>query len=365
MTVHIPTSGPVSRRSLLGGLCTLSVLTGLAACSDHDDNAAKRPPRGGDAQGTASTAAVEIRVDGDRLEPVVELVEGSAAGVAWVDLDSGAPLGTGIAPRLDTAGVRRVGLTVSRGSQPVFDEVTTLNLGFHRDDDYGRLSLDSAYEHDPQPVTGLGELGLLTGLVRLCAARTPMAGRLDLSGLAHLEHVECYRSEIDEVDLTGCSSLVRLVVEDCRLSDLDLGPVRGSLQDLRAAIQRSDGLTFASLDGPMESLYHYCVREQAVRGLLPHAHLPVVEEYWVWGTGQESCDAPVSPLLTSYLARDNPLDQVSVDAVLVGLAAHVEKAGRVDLSGTSPDDVSAAEPSGSGQAAADALETSGWRVATN
>ncbi len=248
---------------------------------------------------------------------------------------------------------------------PAFEAVTTLNLGFRRDDDYGRLSLDAVFEHDPQPVTSVAGLGLLTGLLRFCAGRTPLSGRLDLRGLAALEHVECYHTEIDAIDLDGCSSMVRLVVEDSLLTELDLGPVRSTLQDLRAAVMRSDSLTFAPLDGPMEALYHYCVREQTVHGLVPHSQLPVVEEYWTWATGQKSCDAPTSSRLTSYLARENPLDQRSVDAVLAALDRLVDEVGRVDLSGRTPGGTYAAEPSISGAAAASSLLDRGWRVSIN
>ena len=207
--------------------------------------------------------------------------------------------------------------------------MTTLNLGFRRDDDYGRLSLPSTYEHPPQPVTGIFGLSLLTGLVRFCASRTPLSGRLDLRGLSALEHVECYGSEIDDIDLDGCSSLRRLVVEKSRLTHLDLGPVRSTLQDLRAAALRSESLTITTIDGPMEALFHYCVREQVLHGSVPQRLLPVVEEYWAWDTGLRACNAPVSPVLTSFLARDNPLDRRSVDRVLGTLEQAGRRRGRV------------------------------------
>lgn len=306
---------------------------------------------------------VVIGVDGDELRPVVEMQ--GEVDITWIDAHDGTELGTGPTPVLRTAGVRRVGMLVHTGDVPAFEAVTTLNLGFSRDDDYGRLSPDQAFEHEPQPVTSVAGLGLLSGLVRFCAGRTPLSGRLDLRGLAALENVECYRTELEAVDLDGCTSLVRLVVEDSLLTVLDLQPVRRTLQDLRAAIMRSDSLTFAPLDGPMEALYHYCVREQAVRSHIPHSQLPVVEEYWTWATGQTTCDAPTSPRLTSYLARENPLDQSSVDAVLTALDELVDEEGRVDLSGGAADGTQAATPSAPGESSAAALLARGWRVSTN
>ena len=347
-----------SRRSLLIGALVAGA-AGTAGCSDG------RAPAGERTGGRLSGGELlELHVDGETLRPVVELA--MPVEVTWFDLDEGSVLGTGTTPVLAIRAVERVGMQVSLGGRSALDQVRTLNLGFNRADDYGRLSLDAFHEHEPQPVTGITGLSLLTHLARLCASRTPLSGRLDLTGLSYLEHVECYQCDIDSLDLTGCTSLVRLCVEDCRLRELDLEPVRHSLQDLRAAIQRSDELTFARLSGPMEALYHYCVRGQQVNQVIPHAQLPVVEEYWATAAGQRACDAPVSPLLRSYLARDNELDQASVDAVLSGLATRVTGGpGRVDLSGRSPADVAAAAPSEEGQAAVRALEARGWRVSTN
>ncbi|WP_210438702.1 hypothetical protein [Nocardioides xinjiangensis] len=357
-----------SRRGVLVALAAAAAC-GASACSG--DRAAGARERRPSASAPVDGRMVELHVDGPTLRPTVELAPGndaiSGAEIAWVDLDTGATLGTGPAPTLSVGDVKRVGLQVT-GSDgaPAFDQVLTLNLGFNRGDDYGRLSLPATYEHDPQPVTAITGLSLLSELVRFCAGRTPLSGRLDLSGLSRLEHVECYRTEIDAVDLSGCSALLRLVVEDSRLTELDLRPVRRTLQDLRAAIMRSDGLTFAPLDGPMEALYHYCVREQPVHGSIPHSQLPVVEEYWVWATGQRTCDAPTSAALTSYLARENPLDQQSVDAVLVALDTLVaDDDGRVDVGGRTPDGVPAATPSAAGSAAAAALSARGWGVSTN
>lgn len=349
-----------SRRSLLIGALVAGA-AGTTGCSNGGEAAlaggrsVSRLP-GGD--------IVELHVDGEAFRPVVELA--MEVEVTWFDLDGGSVLGAGTTPVLEVRGVDRVGMQVASGGRPAFDQVRTLNLGFNRADDYGRLSLDAFHEHQPQPVTGIAGLPLLTHLARLCASRTPLSGRLDLTGLSHLEHVECYQCDIDSLDLTGCTSLIRLCVENCRLTELDLEPVRHGLQDLRAAIQRSDGLTFARLGGPMEALYHYCVRGQQVQQVIPHAQLPVVEEYWATAAGQRTCDAPTSPVLRSYLARDNELDQASVDAVLSGLAAHVAgEPGRVDLTGRSLADVAAAAPSAAGEAAARALEARGWRVSTN
>lgn len=353
----------IDRRDVLAAALFVVPATVLAGCRSREDQRSDPPNHG---EFPSSFTNVEIGVDGTAFRPVVELIPDSSAEVQWFDLRRGSLLGTGVAPTLKIDGVHRVGLRVVSADSPAFEDVITLNLGFNRKDDYGRLSLPSRYEHEPQPVVDITRLRLLTSLVRFCASRTPMAGRLDLSGLSALEHVECYRCEIESIELAGCSSLVRLCVEDSRLTKLDLQPVRHTLRDLRAAIQRSDGLTFAPLDGPMEALYHYCVRDQPVSDAIPHSQLPVIEEYWAWATGQRTSDAPTSPLLRSYLASKNPLDQASVDAILISLDRLVNgEPGRVDLSGRSPEGDEAAAPSAAGVTAASALVDGGWRVSTN
>ncbi len=351
-----------SRRSLLIGCLSVAALGGGWGCSA---DIPESPDVAEPTQERAGGGVVELRVEGQTLRPVLELASEVAA--AWIDLDSGATLGMGPTPTLDIAAVRRVGLRVTADDGvPALDQVLTLNLGFNRDDDYGRLSLPATHEHDPQPVTAVTGLPLLTNLLRFTAARTPLTGLLDVSGLSRLEHVECYGSQIDSVDLAGCGSLIRLCVEDCRLTRLDLRPVRLTLRDLRAAIQRSDDLTFARLDGPMEALYHYCIRDQLVHQPVPHSQLPVVEEYWVWATGQRTCDAPTSPFLTSYLARENAFNRASVDAILIALDDLVTgEPGRVDLSGASPQGPEAAIPSATGADAVENLLARGWRVSTS
>lgn len=312
-------------------------------------------------------AHVELVVDGDMFRPRLELAVGSTAAVSWIDLATNRALGVGVDPTLAIAGVDRVGLAVTRSGRPAPGDVLTLNLGFDHRDDSGRVNLGPAYDHDPQPVVGLANLRVLTGMVNLCAGRTPLTGMLDVSGLPALRHVECFQAAVTGVRLAGCDSLERLCLERCRLSQLDLNPVRRSLKDLRAAVQQSpdNGLTFTTLDGPMESLYHYCVRDQAVHNTVPHRHLPVIEEYWVWNTRQVTSDAPTSPLMKSFLADKNAYDQASVDLILTSIQEHRPQGpGTVRLTGGSAAGTTAA-PSATGRAAATQLRAGGWQVRTN
>lgn len=297
-------------------------------------------------------AATRITTTGATFAPLVELAPGSTATVSWVDSD-GAPLGSGLTPTIafGTAATRYVYLVASTPG-----DVLTLNLGFNSTDDAGRDSLAATYNHASQAVTGVAQLGYLTGLRRFMAASTALTGHLDLTGLTHLEHVECYNADVQQVTLTGCDSLIRLCMERNAVTYYDLNPVRATLRDLRSAEgHHGTALTFADLAGPMAALWHLCVRDQAVVNLPAQADLPVMEQCWVWGTAQTTSDAPISTVYQSFLAYSNGYDQASVDAILAGLEAHAPDGGYVDLTGS-------AVPSAAGQASATALEARGWTV---
>ena len=93
--------------------------------------------------------------------------------------------------------------------------------------------------------------------------------------------------------------------------------------------------------------------------------LPVVEEYWIWDTQQTRCDAPISPVLRSFLAYSNPYDQASIDLILSSIEARMPQGpGRLMLAGRSRLGASA-PPSASGRKVADELRASGWKVVTN
>ena len=237
---------------------------------------------------------VAFTVAGDAFAPELELAPGSTATLTWVD-ETDAVVGSGPTPSIGwgDAGPHTVRLLASRPQ-----DVTTLNLGFHEGQDEGVYSLSSAYRHPTQPVTAIANLQSLSGLARFMAARTAgsspdgslyvgplLGGHLNFSGMAALEYVECYMSQLASVTLTGCTSLIRLCVEQCALTTLDLNPVRGSLRDLRAAYQAGGSLTLTELTGPMAQLYHFCTRRQTLVGLPDMADLPAIRQLWIWRNG--------------------------------------------------------------------------------
>lgn len=302
---------------------------------------------------------VTMQVTGTSFAPKVELAVGSTATVYWMDMATGRQLATGLNPTItwQTAATRTVGLRVDDGPTPKFQDVRVLNFGFNAAEDSGAYNIGTGYNYASQPITSIANLQFLPNLRYFLAAGTPLTGHVDFTGLSQLEHIECFNARVQSLDLTGCTSLIRLCMEANSLSNLDLNPVRSNLRDLRAAVQNTPSLTFATLSGAMTQLYHYCIRDQIVHNIIPHAQLPVIEEHWAWNTGQTTSDAPTSPLLRSYASHGNAYDQASVDLILTTLASLITNGGwrSVDISG-------GAIPSATGLTAATTLRNNGWAV---
>lgn len=306
---------------------------------------------------------VAITTSGSTFAPRLVLSAGPTAVVRWLDLNTGKSLAVGTAPTIEfgSSAARRIGFRVEVAGTEAFGRVTTLNFGFNHNEDAGRNNLGAGYDYASQQITGISGLQVLTGLRNFLAAGTPLTGHVDFTGLTQLQYIECFGAQISSIDLTGCTGLIRLCMERNHLTSLDLNPVRTNLVDLRAAVQYEGvsggpyALTFTTLTGPMTNLYHYCIRDQAVYNIVPHSQLPVIEQYWVWNTGQTTSDTPTSAVLTSFIAYQNAYDQASVDRILVALNANVPDAGTVDISG-------GAAPSGAGLTAATSLSNKNWTV---
>lgn len=346
----------------------------------------------------SAAPAVVFTTTGSTFSPVVELVSQSAATVTWTDGTTGETLATGSTPTINfgTAATRTVRMRVTGGGG--FADVTTLNLGFNSGDDSGRYNAGSGYNHAAQACSGVTGLTLLTGLRRFLAANGNLAGALDFTGLSALEFIECFGAYVTSVNLTGCTSLIRLCMEHNSLTTLDLNPVAGNLRDLRAAEQRGGAITFTALSAPMASLYHFCVRDQAITGFPTAAQLPAVNELWNWNTGQAGAftapanatdiraygnsytaltdagslgshwiidlagNALTSATLTTPWPNvdlsDNSLNAAAVDGVIATVNGWATSNGTLDLAGNTA-------PTSASDAAIAALRARGWTVAVD
>ena len=293
------------------------------------------------------------------FHPAIEV--GAGAVVQWQDAE-GALLATGTEPVLTVGGSSaepvEVRMRVTGGAG--YAAVLTVNLGFDHTEDSGTYNIGPGYDRAPTNVAAVSGLGVLTGMRRFLAAHGALTA-LDLTGCAALEYVECYQAAVTSCALTGCTSLIRLCLEQCNVSHLDLNPVRGTLRDLRAAEQSvPGGLVLVPLDGDISALYHLCVRDQQVTNLPPLGALPVIEEYWCWNTGQTTvASGAVSPVIRSLPLQGNSYDQASVDRIITSVGdVSTQDWGGIDLTGS-------ATPSPTGSVAADVLRGRAWTVTTS
>jgi Leucine-rich repeat (LRR) protein len=278
---HVGTA--LTRRVVLTAAGGMGLTAFLAACGTS-----RVPHPTGTPTVRIHTTGPHVRITtyGKTFSPSVELTAGSTATVSW-EVEGGVTV-TGINPtiNLGPAAASHVRMSVHEEGVDALDKVTTFNLGFNHLDDMGVYIMAPAYDRAPEKVTLLENISLLKGLIRFAAAHTALAGALDFTGCSLLQYVECLGSNIESVNVTGCTSLIRLVMEQNNLTNLNLNPVAANLRDLRSALQQGGTLTMTPLNAPLARLYHFCVVDQVVVNHPTSAQLPVVKERWDWNTHQ-------------------------------------------------------------------------------
>lgn len=253
-----------------------------------------------------STSFVRFTTTDATFSPTVELTPGSTAVVSW-SIEGGATI-TGVSPTLNygVAATNYVQMRVDDLGVSALDQVVTLNLGFNNADDAGQYQMGVGYNKAAQSVTTVENLPLLTSLIRFAAARVPFTSALDFTGMSALEFIECAYADVEGVNLTGCTALIRLCLEQTNLLvPLDLNPVAGNLRDLRSAAQVSGSLELTPLTSPLAQLYHFCVRDEFVTNHPTGTQLPVIEELWNWNSGQSGNLSIASTALTSLASSGN------------------------------------------------------------
>lgn len=256
---------------------------------------------------------VPMVVTGATFAPAITRAPGSTAVARWYCVETDTEL-TGDAPTFSfgSAEVRHVYLYVERGVIDARADVRTLNFGFDNNNDQGRYQAGAAYNRTAQAITGISYVNTLTGLTHFMAHNTPLTGELDFTGCSTLQYLELYGADVTGLVLTGCTSLIRLCIEACSVSYLDLNPVAGCLYDLRAAIQ-TNGISFATMLNPLVHLYHYCVRDQRVVNSIAANMMPALEERWAWYTQQTGPLVTPAPLV-SLQVRGNAWSSVDISA---------------------------------------------------
>ena len=335
----------------------------------------------GAAGSSQTNTYVRLTTSGSTFAPIAELSAGSSTAVKWT-CEETAQVITGLTPSFNfgSTATRHVRLGVSSG---FLSDIVTLNLGFSAAQDAGTYSLGAGYNLASQGVTVVENLRYLHGLKRFMAAQTagttalPLACALDLTSMSALQNVECYGASVTGVTLTGCTGLIRLCVEMCNVTALDLNPVAGNLYDLRAAAQQGGHLAFTALSASMAHLYHFCVRDQVVTGIPTVTQLPVVQQLWIWNTSQSgtlTVNSPVAQSVEAYqnsytsivltgqttltdinLHQNSGLNQAAVDSILAEVDSWGTSTGILNLQTTSA-------PSVTGQVHGANLTGRGWTV---
>ncbi len=252
------------------------------------------------------TSYVRITVNGSSFAPSVELAGGSSADVAWYVEETG-DIQKGLTPSFTfgTEGVRHVRMAaVNPDGTNALGDIVTFNVGFNHLQDAGKYNIGSGYDYTSQCVTGLSGVNAMKGLVRFLAATPTLRGALDFGGMRSLQYIECYGAQVSAVNLTGCTSLIRLCMELNDLAALDLNPVSGCLRDLRMSGNQST-VTLTPLNAPMEKLYHYCAQSERVINHPTAAQLPVIEEWWDWSSGQTGALIIRSSAINSVITCHN------------------------------------------------------------
>ena len=249
---------------------------------------------------------VAIETQGQTFAPQLNVATGATILWEWSDSttsNSGRPN-----KDFGTVAERTQYLTVTPSTS-----YQDLNFGFSQYDDAGRwYQAGAAYDLASQNVTqilGMGRLAL--GLRRFMAAHSNFEGLLDFTGFAYLEDVELFQSYLPSINLTDCTSLIRLCVEQTSLTALDISPCAGCLVDLRAAAMRGGALTLTM--GVMLREAHWCARSLSLTVITPPGLtvwdcLPVVEEIWCFNTLltiNNGILAPISPYVTSIQAQES------------------------------------------------------------
>ena len=274
----------------------------IEAAADVADDAAAME----DAAFEEDTRYVTITIAGSSFLPIIELAAGSEATVSWYVEETSALL-EGINPTFlfETVAVRHVRLSaLNPDGTDALGDIVTFNIGFDHTQDEGRYNVGSEYDYTMQNVTGIENVAYMTGLVRFLAATPTLTGALDFTGMSALEYIECFGAQVTSVDLTGCTSLIRLCMENNDLSALDLNPVSDCLYDLRMS-GNQDVVTLAPLNSPMSKLYHYCAHSQTVINHPTAEQLPVIEELWDWNSGQSGAFELRSDSLKSFVTSSN------------------------------------------------------------
>jgi len=258
---------------------------------------------------TEPSSTITFTVTGSTFSPQIVTSSGTAT---WTVVETAATA-TGLTPTFNfgSSATRHVELTMSTA----LSDVTVINVGHVNLFDQGRYSIGGEYDRAQQNVAAIAGLDAATGLTILAAYQNPIT-TLDLSNCTALQFIECGNcSSLTSISLPAATGFVRLCLEACNITSLNLTPVAPYIYDLRAAVQTGGALQITHGGTTFNNLYHWCTRDQTLTFATAFnwaTQVPVLEEAWVWNDGLTTEFNPSSTSLTSVRIYGNEWSSVSL-----------------------------------------------------
>ena len=253
------------------------------------------------------TAEIVLTTTGASFSPIIEVASGGT--ILWTFSDATTSTSSSPAKNFGSSGTRVQTLTVTPSNS-----LLELNLGYGAEDS-GSDSITTLAQQNVSIVTGLSTARNLKGFY---ASGCPLTS-MDFSNCSELLDIEMFNcTGVTSVDLSGATKIRRVCFENNALTGTLNLSENLLLEDLRAAANQLDSITWGS--GTFPNIWHICLRDNFTmdRNLPRLTKFPNVDQLWVWNSGQTGvldCRG-INP--TSLLAADNLYTSANFEGCTLG-----------------------------------------------
>lgn len=200
--------------------------------------------------------------------------------------------------------------TQNDGTGDLLSDITVFNIGFSHqtgwESSQGKYELPERYDLESTPVSGLQYVNHMTGLQYLLIQNSTLTGPLNLSGMSDLRYIEAWGAKLTSIDLTGCSSVLKLNLMYNNITYLDLNPIADSVLDVLIGRNggEDDHIVFNPLlTKPLRNCYRFECDDRMLINGPTSAQLPVVEDLLIDYIVQQTPFVVRSSKLTRLIAR--------------------------------------------------------------
>jgi hypothetical protein len=181
-----------------------------------------------------------------------------------------------------------------------WSDVISINIGYDHIDGGSRKIPD--LEH--QNVTAVSGLEVIAPYLQIWASSYNPITTLDFSNFTALTTVECYGcSELSSITLHNVPVLSRLCLEKDNLTSLNLSEAP-ALADLRCSRQKNSDFTI-DWGGTGSNVWHICIASNPGMDNIPLDQFPILKEYYNGDNNQIGTLYPISTELRSVLSSGN------------------------------------------------------------